>query len=328
MAHTSLALPQQVPDTSFPCAEPREACGKKLFVQRPVLAVGQRIDSTELLSLGFPVCNWSLFLGSCWEPCLWLSQHLCLAASLSQAQKWHCFLSKVQMLPALLCWSSVWGGRHSWLHEVTASSGFLWLQQWFKFSSAHPCTWSCWNQVPKLIFAIDPEASAQSVVISTVTPVVNLAKWRHFCHRMKRFGSHHGVYVVQRMKLCCVPVLLQYGWEQGPSSMKGLEGFPFLVEIWWICDFLPLTSNSGGSRCFCVCAVWLQFAFSKKKFSDRVRLAFHHVCLASGTAGPFAKKKRVCCTEFHFSWKISMKTAGKPFPAILGKFAASFFFSL
>lgn len=90
---------------------------------------------------------------------------------------------------------------------------------------------------------------------------------------------------------------------------------------------LPLTPNPGGSGFFCVCAVWLQFAFCRKEFSDQVRLALHRGSLARGTAGPFAKKKGFCCIGAHFSWKISMKTAGKPFPAILGKFAASFFFS-
>lgn len=133
-------LPQQVPDTSLSSAKPRQACGKKLFMQGPLLAVGHRTHSTELLPLGFSVWYWIFSLGSCWEPCLCLSQQLCLAGNPSQVQKWLCFLSKVQMLPALLCWSSVWGGRHCWLHGVTASSRFLWLQQWFKFSSAHPCT--------------------------------------------------------------------------------------------------------------------------------------------------------------------------------------------
>lgn len=128
------------------------------------------------------------------------------------------------------------------------------------------------------------------------------------------------------MKPCCVPVLLQYGWEQGPSSLKVLEGFPFLVEVRWTLCFCLWLLILGGFGCFCVCAVWLQFASCIKKFSDQVRLALHRGCLARGTAAPFAKKKGFYCIGVHFSWKISMKTAGKSFPAIQGKFASSFFF--
>lgn len=179
--------------------------------------------------------------GELWEAMSVLEPAAVFSWECHQVPKWQCFLSRVQMLPALLGCSRVWGDRLCCLHGVPASSRFLTLQQWFKFSSAHPCTWSCWIQVPKLIFAIDPEASAQSGVISTVTPVVN-AKWRHFCHRMKRFGDHDDVYAVQRMKPCCVSVVLQYGWEQGPSSLKGLEGFPFLVEVWWIWGFFASDS--------------------------------------------------------------------------------------
>lgn len=67
-----------------------------------------RIHSTELVPLGFPVCHWVFFLGS-WKPRLWLSQQLCVAGNPSQVQKWHCFPSKEQMLPALLCCSNLWG---------------------------------------------------------------------------------------------------------------------------------------------------------------------------------------------------------------------------
>lgn len=108
------------------------------------------------------------------------------------------------------------------------------------------------------------------------------------------------------------------GFGQIPLSSRDLVDFVFL----------PLTPNPGGSGCFWVCAVWLQFAFCRKEFSDQVRLALHRGSLARGTAGPFAKKKGFCCIEARFSWKVSMKIAGKPFPAILGKFAASIFFFL
>lgn len=38
--------------------------------------------------------------------------------------------------------------------------------------------------------------------------------------------------------------------------------------------FLPLTPTTGVFDCFCVCTVWLQFAFCKKKYTDQeVRLA-------------------------------------------------------
>lgn len=40
---------------------------------------------------------------------LWLSQQLSVAGNPSQVQKWHCFPSKEQMLPALLCCSNLWG---------------------------------------------------------------------------------------------------------------------------------------------------------------------------------------------------------------------------
>lgn len=61
----------------------------------------------------------------------------------------------------------------------------------------------------KFICVIDPEASAQPVVISIVNPVVNLAKLRCFCHRMNSIlAGYDEVYVAKKMNSCCVPVLL------------------------------------------------------------------------------------------------------------------------
>lgn len=142
---TSLAPPPQIPETPSPvqsqdrCVERSCWCKGLCYLHATGLCC-HSIHSTELVSLGFPACYWVLLLRNCWNSCPWLSQQLCWVGNASQVQKWHCFLSKVQVLPALLCWSSVWGDRHCWLHGMTASSRFLWLQQWFKFSSAHPCT--------------------------------------------------------------------------------------------------------------------------------------------------------------------------------------------
>lgn len=52
------------------------------------------------------------------------------------------------------------------------------------------------SQLPKFICAIDPEASAQPVLVGIVTPVGNLAKRKYCCHRMNSILASYDVYVI------------------------------------------------------------------------------------------------------------------------------------